>query len=94
MSIHISHFKDVFDKLFRDKEGRVAVLQLPNPALMLWGVATLASHLLPTDWRTASGLVASVAIIIWSAMEIHAGSSLFRRLLGAVVLAVVLAGKL
>lgn len=80
----------VFGKLFRDKNGHVAVLQLPNLPLIIWGAATVGTHFMSGRWQAASGYVALGAIIIWAGMEIMAGSSLFRRLVGAVVLAAVL----
>lgn len=84
----------VFGKLFRDKNGKVAVLQLPNLPLIIWGAGTVGTRLLPPRWQAASGYIALGAIIIWAGMEIMAGSSLFRRVFGGAILAVVLLGRL
>lgn len=84
----------VFSKLFRDKNGNVAVLQPPNLPLIIWGAGTVGAHLLSGRWQAASGYIALGAIIIWAGMEIMAGSSLFRRVFGGAILTVVLLGRL
>jgi hypothetical protein len=69
--------------------GRITVAQMPNLALLLFGVATVAARLLdghPTTSRVLSD-VASGAIVVWSLDEIVRGVNPWRRLLGAVVLA-------
>jgi hypothetical protein len=56
--------------------GRLVIAQWPNPPL--W--ASLGATLL--GWT----LVAFVALVVWSVLEIWKGESPFRRVLGAVVL--------
>jgi hypothetical protein len=68
--------------------GRIIVAQMPNLALLLFGVAAVAARLLdghPTTSRVLSD-VASGAIIVWSLDEIVRGVNPWRRLLGVVVL--------
>jgi hypothetical protein len=70
--------------------GRITVAQIPNLALLLFGVATVAAWLLDAH-PTVSHVLADVArgaIIVWSLDEIVRGVNPWRRLLGAVVLAV------
>ncbi|HSX23574.1 MAG TPA: hypothetical protein VLE74_00530 [Candidatus Saccharimonadales bacterium] len=83
---------NLVDKLFRDKDYKFAILQVPNVPLCLWAAAALGAHFLPqASWRHASGWVATLALLIWSLLEIYNGASLFRRLVGAgVLLAIIL----
>jgi hypothetical protein len=77
----------------RDSQGRVVVAQWPNAALWVWIAAelltwagALASH------RVALTGVGRGALIVWALEELVRGVNPFRRLLGAVVLTVQLAG--
>ncbi len=73
---------------FRDSEGRLAVAQLPNPAIAVWLVAVVVGmfDLSATHAATVDG-VRHGALLVWALDEVVRGSSPFRRLLGAVVLA-------
>lgn len=83
-----------FDKLFRDKQGRLVLLQWPNLSLTLWGLSTLAAHLFYGTAAQRASLVALTAILFWSVDEIARGSTPFRRILGGTVLLVSLLGRL
>ena len=74
--------------LFAGKHGKNIYLQLPNTALIVWIAASIASRL--TDGQLADILrtISFASIIVWSLLEILAGDSRFRRLLGATVLVV------
>lgn len=77
----------------RDSSGRVVVAQWPNPALWVW----IAAELLSRTGALASHKVSLTgvgrgALIVWAFDELVRGVNPFRRLLGAVVLAVQLAG--
>ena len=72
---------------FRDGSGRLVVVQVPNPALWVWIVATVLRRS-PYDAHDAElRWIGSGALIVWSIDELVRGASPFRRLLGAVVLA-------
>ena len=76
--------------------GRLAVVQWPNPPLIIFLVATGArvlSHPSGTA-GTAVAVVGGVALLVWSLLEMARGDSPFRRVLGAAVLAVTVAGIL
>lgn len=87
----------LIDWLFRNRQtGRLTVAQRPNAALAVYLVA-VALRLLASPHgrlRTAVDLVADVALIGWAGGELVIGVNPFRRLLGASVLAAVLAALL
>jgi hypothetical protein len=73
---------------FRDSEGRLTLWQLPNPALCVWLVAVVLGRFdLSAAHTTAVDGVRHGALLVWALDELVRGSSPFRRLLGAVVLA-------
>ena len=75
------------DSIFRNKEGKIAVFQWPNLPLTVWILATLASKVLAGNLQKASSGVAFVALLMWAVLEISSGESIFRRIVGALVLA-------
>ena len=82
----------LYDQIFRDKEGNLAIASWPNAPLWAWiGLSLLAMILHGTPKTLSSGL-SEVSLITWSVWEIAKGLSLFRRVLGAVVLLVTLVG--
>jgi hypothetical protein len=72
---------------FSDKDGRLAIMQRPNPPLLVWFVFAVLGRLLHQGsiQSTARG-ISKVAIIIWAVLEVYSGDSYFRRTLGFVVL--------
>jgi hypothetical protein len=84
-----------WDKLWKDKEGRFAVWQMPNIWLIAWAVVTTVSIFLGRGkvsdvfFWVGSGL-----LVIWSLLEIFKGDCYFRRLLGLIVLAFAVASML
>jgi hypothetical protein len=85
--------KTLIDKLIRDKDGNVAIWQMPNLPLWLWIVATLLGFVTHGTLHEHISIVGSAVIIIWAALEIGWGAAIIRRLIGAVVL-VAAAGNL
>jgi hypothetical protein len=76
--------------------GRLAVAQWPNLPLLTFLAATavrVVSHPEGTA-GTAVAIVGGAAILGWSVLEIARGDSPFRRVLGAAVLVVTVAGLL
>lgn len=75
------------DSFFRDRSGQLALFQVPNPAIVVWGLATVLRWS-PYDSRdTELRWIGSGALIVWGLDELVRGAAPFRRLLGAVVLA-------
>jgi hypothetical protein len=76
--------------------GRLALVQRPNLPLIIFLAATVArvlSHPKGTA-GTAVAVIGQVALLVWSSLEMARGDSPFRRVLGAAVLAVTVAGIL
>ena len=72
---------------FRSSDGRLAVWQLPNPALCVWIAAVVLGRFpLSASHATAVDGVRRGALLVWALDEVVRGASPFRRLLGAVVL--------
>ncbi|HUP87361.1 MAG TPA: hypothetical protein VM143_17035 [Acidimicrobiales bacterium] len=86
----VSPSPSLFDRIFRNpKSGDVVIAQLPNVPLGIYLAATaarLALHPRGT-MGTIVSIVGALALAWWAVGEIGWGESLFRRLLGAVVLA-------
>lgn len=73
---------------FRSSDGRLALWQLPNPALCVWMVALVLGWFdLSATHATVVDGVRHGALLVWSLDEIVRGASPFRRLLGLVVFA-------
>ncbi len=87
------NFKRLVDKLVRDKNNNVALMQFPNPPIIGWLIfLVLAQVVAPGSFRTGFAQLSSGFLFIWSYLEITQGSSYARRLLGAVVMASILLG--
>jgi len=89
-SLHNRHVQtnnpSLWDKFWRDKNGQVVIVQMPNIWLIAWLVLEVVSLLsfshsveLITWW------VASAALGIWSLLEIFRGVNYFRRVLGLLI---------
>lgn len=90
-----SWFSSATNKLFLDKDGHVAVWQMPNLPLWGWLVFKVAA-MLTGEGALQDGLTmfSTTLLFTWAYLEITSGTSLFRRLLGSVVIAGVVAGVL
>jgi hypothetical protein len=80
------------DRFFRNPDtGRLAVAQVPNLPLVLFLVLRGIELVLSPDGWVADALHwgGTAALTWWSVDEVARGSSPFRRVLGAVVLAYV-----
>lgn len=74
---------------FRSPDGRLALWQFPNPALSVWLVAVVLGRFdLSATHAAAVDGVRRGALLVWALDEVVRGASPFRRVLGAVVLAV------
>ena len=74
---------------FRSPDGDLAIAQFPNPPLFVWAGAWVLSRfdLSEAHAATVSG-VRDGALLVWALDELVRGSSPFRRVIGAAVLAV------
>lgn len=85
----------LFDRTFRDSEGKFALAQMPNLPLLVW-VATSLLQLLLTSGKihTAIDLIAFGSLFTWAWQELFQGVNYFRRALGFVVLVGAIALKI
>jgi hypothetical protein len=76
-----------WQRCIRDKQGRTALLQLPNAPLITGVIAMLLQKILPYgQLNFIAELVAYGALFTWAWLEIFQGSSYLRRVLGAVIM--------
>lgn len=80
----------LWDKFWKDKDGRVVIWQNPNLPLWTWIACTgLALLINEGQFRDVIGLIGFMALITWAVLEILQGINYFRRFLGLAVLAAI-----
>lgn len=83
------------DWLFRDRSsGRIVIMQWPNPPILVFLAARVLGWALGPDASVSRFLqwLGTAALLWWSTAEVGWGVNPFRRMLGAVVLALVVLG--
>lgn len=84
-------------RFFRNpRTGDLVVAQMPNIPLWIYLAATATRLVFRPGgtFGTLVSIVATASILVWAAAEVARGDSPFRRVLGAVVLVMVVAGLL
>ncbi len=85
----------LFDRTFRDSEGKIVLAQMPNLPLLVWLAATLLQFILTSGTiHTGLDLVAFGSLFTWAWQELFQGVNYFRRTLGLVVLVGAIALKI
>ncbi|MFB2921065.1 hypothetical protein [Aerosakkonema funiforme] len=85
----------LFDRTFRDSEGKIVIAQIPNLPFLVGLAATLLQFLLPSGKiQITSELVAFGALFTWAWLELFEGVNYFRRALGLIVLVGIIVLKL
>lgn len=85
----------LFDRTFRDSEGKIVIAQMPNLPLLVGLAATILQFILPSGrLQTGADLVAFGALFTWAWQELFEGVNYFRRSLGLIVLVGIVALKL
>lgn len=85
----------LFDRTFRDREGKIVIAQPPNLPILVGVAATLLALVLPSGkLQTGVDLVAFGALFTWAWLELFQGVNYFRRSLGLVALVSLLAVRL
>lgn len=75
----------LFDRTFRDSEGKIVIAQMPNLPILVGLTATFLQFVLPSGKiQTALGLVAFGALFTWAWQELFEGVNYFRRALGLI----------
>ena len=86
--------KSLWDKIWKDKDGRVVIWQNPNIALATWFVAmVLTWFLAPGKLRSTFDLISFGALFIWAGLELFQGANYFRRAVGLIVLIVIIGSR-
>jgi hypothetical protein len=87
MSRTISH---IFDHIFRNKKGTVVIWQFPNAPLWGWIVASVAAMIIKHGREHAGlHLLAQAFLFAWAYLELRSGESIFRKVLGGLLLIVI-----
>lgn len=78
----------ILDAIFKDKRGKVVIWQAPNLLLWTWIACAILSRIIAhgTFHNGLSG-IGKASIFAWAYLEITSGTTLFRKFLGAIVLA-------
>lgn len=87
MRYNVTMFEELWDKIWRDKNGKIVIWQWPNVWLYAWaGLAMVSLFLNKGLLSDVFSWASHVALIVWALLEIFKGVNYFRRGLGAVVL--------
>lgn len=82
----------LFDRTFRDSEGKIVIAQMPNLPFLVGLAATLLQFLLPSGKiQIGAELVAFGALFTWAWQELFEGVNYFRRALGLIALVSIMA---
>lgn len=83
------------DRLWKDADGKQALVQAPNPPLITWIVSRALSEWVFDTGRPERGLsaIAFGSLFVWAWMELVDGDCYFRRVLGVVVMGGLVYGK-
>ncbi|MEG4229132.1 hypothetical protein QUA35_23725 [Microcoleus sp. N9_B2] len=85
----------LFDRVFRDSEGKIVIAQPPNLPLIVGIVSSLLKLLFTTGQiYLVLDLVAFGALFTWAWEELFQGVNYFRRALGLIGLVGLIAWKL
>ena len=85
--------RGLWDKIWKDRGGRVVIFQMPNVPLVVWAVLSVISFLSSSNKvATVFWWLSIATLAIWSLLEIFRGVNYFRRALGVFVLLVVVGG--
>ncbi len=90
---HLQRKLLIFDTLFRAKNGRVVAWQMPNAPIGGWLVFKIAALVIQEGTlRQGFEQLSNALLFVWAYLEITKGESLFRRILGVIVLMTLVVG--
>ncbi|MBD2415519.1 hypothetical protein FACHB389_20145 [Nostoc calcicola FACHB-389] len=85
----------LFDKTFRDSDGKIVIAQVPNLPLIVWIVTSLLGLIFTSGKiNTVLEILANGSLFTWAWLELFQGVNYFRRALGLVVFIVIIASKI
>ena len=86
---------NLFDRTFRDSEGKIVIAQPPNLPLLVWLAATLLNLAFTSGTiHTALDAIAFGTLFTWAWQELFQGVNYFRRSLGFIVLLGAIASRI
>ncbi len=77
---------------FKDKNGKLAIVQRPNTLIILWLGLSGLSKVADEQISNGISILAKIFLLYWAYLEITAGDSMFRRVLGVAVLSFTIYG--
>ncbi len=77
-------------RLFVGEEDEVAIVQWPNAPLLAWAFLRVLTWFTTGHIQSLLNDGAIVLLLVWGALEIGWGSSLFRKMLGSLIAAEIL----
>lgn len=85
----------LFDRTFRDSEGKIVIAQMPTPPILVGLAAILLQLVFPSGKiQTGLDLVGFGALFTWAWQELFEGVNYFRRALGLIALVGLIALRL
>ena len=79
--------KNIYKKLFLDKNGHFVVAQFPNVPITIWLATVILNRFVQAQpANTVLSIVGTASLTVWALLEIYSGVNLFRKLLGSAVL--------
>jgi hypothetical protein len=81
-----THRRSLWDRIWKDPNGRIVLWQTPNPWLIAWAVLTTLSLFFTGRMADILTGLASASLIAWALLEVFRGVNYFRRGLGLIVL--------
>lgn len=85
----------LFDRVFKDEEGKVVLGQMPNLPVIVWVTASVLQAVTPAGKiDTGLEIIAFGAGFTWAWEELFQGVNYFRRALGLFVLVALVASKI
>ncbi len=81
------------DQFIRNKDGKVALIQVPNLPLTAWALFAILGFVVAKGTpHTGFQALSRAALFTWAYLEIRSGDSPARRTLGFIVMLMLIAG--
>ena len=78
---------NLINSLFKNNHGKVVIRQTPNMPLWGWVVFSALARVFSLGYaHNGFHSLANISLFVWAYLEIRSGESLFRRILGAMIM--------
>ncbi|CAN5462118.1 hypothetical protein BH10PAT3_BH10PAT3_6190 [soil metagenome] len=82
------------DKLIKDKDGKINIIEAPNPPIIGWLAFKLLGYIpVSTHLKSGFGFLSTAFVFLWAYLELTSGVNYLRRALGFVVLLAIIIPK-